>query len=57
MMALFNYFDVDHNGVITFDDLKQAFGKTGKMIISQEIDNIIQMYGASTKEEGLNLKN
>lgn len=48
MMALFKYFDVDHSGVITSDDLKQAFGKTGKIIASPEIVNIMHMYAAAS---------
>lgn len=50
MMALFKYFDVDHSGVITAKDLREAFGKTGKVLKSREIANLMQMYGTQDEQ-------
>ena len=54
MQALFRYFDTDHSGLITPQDLRMAFGKTGKRIREMEIQNLMKMY-AGNKEDSRNM--
>ena len=44
MRAIFRYFDCDNSGSISNHDLKLAFAKTGKMIDSQEVKSIMELY-------------
>ena len=52
MKALFRYFDTDNSGVISKEDLKQAFAKTGKRLAPTELQNIITQFGPTPVDQG-----
>jgi len=55
IQALFRYFDTDHSGVISSQDLRSAFRKTGKLLASTEVKNIMRLY-APTEGQGITLE-
>jgi calcium-dependent protein kinase len=44
LWALFKYFDTDNSGIITGQNLKEAFAKTGKNLTDKEIDGIMKLH-------------
>ena len=42
LYALFKYFDTDNSGVITAENLREAFQKTGKELTQEEIAVILR---------------
>lgn len=55
IQALFRYFDTDHSGVISSQDLRSAFRKTGKLLASTEVKNIMRQY-APPEGQGITLE-
>ena len=49
MWALFKYFDTDNSGIITPENLKEAFGKTGKALTDREIQIILKKHAIQRK--------